>query len=196
MKPATWLSGAALAAVLVLAPKAQALTDKLTDAQAAEALEFGTANAGRIEAVLADLYGCCGADRALVIRSKWCKLALVAGITAQQGRVPGASDRQQILQDKNLQIDITVYGPRIDFARAYRAHILQNGTTVQPDMLHADHFQSDKSAPAAGHAFSPWYAIIRAYFPYAGLRLDRPFQLVLVTQRGNRTFDVDPRRYK
>ena len=183
-------------ATFLYAPEALALTETLTAPQITEALEFGAANAGRIEAVLSDLYGCCGKQRDLVIRSKWCKLALLAGIKAQQGGAAAASDQAQIMQDSNLQIDIAVYGPVIDFARDYRARIEQDNATVKPELLHADHFQKGKNLPASGHDFSPWYAIIRAYFPYKSLKLDHPFRLVLETQREQRTYDIDPRKFK
>ena len=184
---------AALTYLIAHAPGALALTDKLTPPLISEALDFGAANSAKIESVLSDLYGCCGIEPVIIIRSKWSKLALLSGIRAQHGGTPAESDQSLILQDASLQIDITAYGHGTDFAREYKTRILQGGKTIEPVRLHADHFQKSKS-PAT--SLYDWYAIIRTYFPYSALDLTKPFTIVLERPQGAKTYEIDPRRYK
>jgi hypothetical protein len=182
--------------ILMLAfSPAQAITVNPTAEQIQEAVEFGSTNHTGIEKTLSALYACCGTDRDLIIRTKWSKLALVSGIKADQGRAITLQDKESIIQDASLQIDIAVYGPSIEFAREYSAYARQNGKKVLPEQLHADHFQAGGKSQKAG-ALSAYYAIIRTYFRYDALDVTKPFTLVLVKQQGAQVYEIDTARYK
>ncbi len=164
-----------------------AITDNLTRSQVQEALEFGRASQRDIEKTLMSLYGCGPAAPEVVVRTKWCKLALLAGIKAQQGRAVStrfAEEQEAILQDPALQIDITVYGSSIEFARSYTVHAMQEGKKILPEMIHADHFQASPHSQNAGQGFSSYYATIRAYFRYDMLALQKPFSIIVVKPQG------------
>ena len=183
---------------LVLFPfcSSYAVTDNLTHQQVQEALEFGRASQHDIEKTLASIYGCGPAAPEVVVRTKWSKLAMLAGIKLQQGRDVSPQEQNEILQDTTLQIDSTVYGPSIEFARGYTVYIMQEGKKILPDMLHADHFQASEKVKTAQQGFSGYYATIRAYFSYKGLFLQKPFSLILVKPQGLQTYEIDPRKYK
>jgi hypothetical protein len=174
---------------------AQAITVNPAEEQVQEAVEFGRTNHADIEKTLAALYTCCGTARDLTIRTKWSKLALVAGIKAEQGRAITLQDKDSIMQDSSLQIDIAVYGPSIEFAREYSAYARQNGKKVLPDQLHADHFQAGGKSQKAG-ALSAYYAIIRTYFRYDAIDVTKPFTLVLVKPQGTQVYEIDSAKYK
>ena len=183
-------------AIIVLSfSPAQGLTDNLSATQMREAAEFGRTNNAAIEKTVESLYACCGGSRDIIIRSKWSKLALIAGIRAQQGSDILRQDQDAIMQDTSLQIDITVSGPSIEFAREYTAYALQNGRKILPDQLHADHFQATRKSPKAG-SLSAYYAIIRTYFKYDSLDVTKRFSLVLVKLNETQTYEVDPGKYK
>ena len=184
-----------IASVMLYLSPVQALTDKPSAAQMLEAVEFGRTNHAGIEKTLDALYACCGSTRDIIIRTKWCKLALIAGIKAQQGSDITGRDRDAIMQDPNLQIDITVSGPSIDFAHEYTAYALQNDKKILPDLLHADHFQTGEKLQKAG-SLSAYYAIIRTYFRYDALDITKRFNLVLVKQQGMQVYEIDPVKYK
>lgn len=183
---------------LVLCPCSivHAITGNLTSSQVREALEFGRANQGDIEKTLMNLYGCGPAAPDVVVRTKWCKLALLAGIKAQQGRDMSRHEQEAVLQDTTLQIDITMHGTSLEFARAYTVHALQDGRQIMPDMLHADHFQESPHTAQTGQGFCTFYATIRVYFKYDSLALQKPFSLVVVKPRKSETFEVNPRKFK
>jgi hypothetical protein len=179
---------------------AHAITDNLTRSQVQEALEFGKANQHDIEKILMNLYGGGTAAPGVVVRTKWCKLALLAGIKAQQGRavLTPASEQEQgaILRDPALQIDITVYGTSLEFARGYTVHAMQEGKMILPEMMHADHFQASPHSQNTGHGFSAYYATIRVYFKYDMLALQKPFSIVVVKPQGSDTYEINPKKFK
>ncbi len=183
------------AVVLCPCSVVHAITDNLTRSQVQEALEFGRANQRDIEKTLMSLYGSGPAAPEVVVRTKWCKLALLAGIKAQQGKVVSSEEQQAILQDPALQIDITVYGSSIEFARSYTVHALQEGKKILPDMAHADHFQASAHSQNAGQA-SSYYATIRAYFRYDILPLQKPFSIIVVKPQGTHACDINPQKFK
>jgi len=174
-----------------------AITDNLTRSQVQEALEFGRANQRDIEKTLMNLYGCGPASPEVVVRTKWCKLALLAGIKAQQGKAVSPQEQEAILQDPTLQIDITLEGSSIEFARSYTVHATQEGEKIQPDMFHADHFQSSQHFQKNSQSFSSYYATIRAYFRYDMLALQKPLSIVIVKPGGAATYDINhPQKFK
>ncbi len=184
------------AAVLCPCSVLHAITDNLSTSQVREALEFGSASQSGIEKTLMSLYSCGPAAPEVVVRTKWCKLALLAGIKAQQGKDVSVQEQDAILRDATLQIDCTVYGPSIEFARSYTAYVLQDDKKILPDMFHADHFQTSSQLKTAQQGFSPYYATMRAYFRYDGLSLQKPFSLVLVKPQGLQTYKIDAQKFK
>lgn len=174
---------------------AQAISDTLSASQIQEAVEFGRTNHGSIEKILDSLYSCCGDSRDLIIRTKWCKIALIAGIKAHEGKDISAHARGSIMEDPTLQIDIIVTGPTIEFARSYTASVVQNSKKIYPDQLHADHFQSGGNHQKIG-SLSGYYAVIRTYFKYADLDVTKPFSLVLAKPGGTQEYKIDPAKYK
>jgi hypothetical protein len=200
MKAACFFTFIVCAAIFCPCSAVHAITDNLTRSQVQEALEFGKASQRDIEKTLMNLYGCGPASPEVVVRTKWCKLALLAGIKAQQGRAVttpvSAEEQEAILQDPLLQIDSTVYGSSIEFARSYTVHAMQEGKKILPEMIHADHFQASPHSRNAGQAFSSYYATIRAYFRYDMLALQKPFSIIVVSPRGAATHEINPQKFK
>ena len=183
-------------AVLCPCSDVRAITDNLTRSQVQEAREFGRANQREIEKTLMNLYGCGPTAPDVVVRTKWCKLALLAGIKAQQAMAMSLQEQEAILQDTTLQIDITVYGSNIEFARSYTVYALQEGKKILPEMIHADHFQASPHSQNAGQGFSSYYATIRVYFKYDMLVMQKPFSIVVVKPQGADTYEINPQKFK
>ncbi|MCX5900086.1 MAG: hypothetical protein NTX06_05010 [Proteobacteria bacterium] len=184
------------AVVLCPCSVVHAITDNLTRSQVQEALEFGRANQRDIEKTLMSLYGCGPAAPEVIVRTKWCKLALLAGIKAQQGKDVSMQEQEAILQDPTLQIDTTVYGSSIEFARSYTVHAMQEGKKILPDMSHADHFQASQQSKTAQQGFATYYATIRAYFRYDMLALQKPFSIAVARPQGSDTYEINPQKFK
>ncbi|MBN2107377.1 MAG: hypothetical protein JW832_08110 [Deltaproteobacteria bacterium] len=200
MKAACVFTFIMCAAMLCPASAVHAITDNLTRSQVREALEFGRANQRDIEKTLMSLYGCGPASPEVVVRTRWCKLALLAGIKAQQGKAVftavSTQEQEAILQDPTLQIDITVHGPSIEFARSYTVHALQDGRKIVPEIFHADHFQESPHIAKTDQGFCSYYATIRAYFKYDTIALQRPFSIVVVKPQGSDMYEINPLKFK
>jgi hypothetical protein len=187
-----------LCCAVVLCPCSvvHAISDNLTRSQVQEAREFGRANQRDIEKTLMSLYGCAPAAPEVIVRTKWCKLALLAGIKAQQGNAVSMQEQEAILQDSTLQIDITVYGSSIEFARSFTVYAMQEGKKIPPEMIHADHFQASPHSQNGGQGFSSYYATIRAYFKYDILAVQKPFSIVVKKPQGGDTYEINPQKFK
>lgn len=161
---------------------ARAVLVNLSAAAIEEAAQFGSANSNTIEAALKQKYGpgkSLPCAHEVELRTKWCKLALMSGLEARQGKGISAEQQASILDDPFLQINITVYGQSPDFARSYSAYARQGETLINPEKIHADHFQVAPHRKNALKGFPPYYATIRAYFKYTGINPEGKIAIVL-----------------
>jgi hypothetical protein len=164
-----------------------------------EAISFGSAHRGSIEKDLDKRYVFGSAEEYAdggIIHSKWYKLALMAGYKAQRGETVTPQEQSDILSDPCLQINITVHGQNLDFAKAYQVTLLQKGKEIKPDKIHADHFthqHPDKNPPAG---FPCCRAVLRVYFKYSAI--DPAGAAIVAVKKDNKTvrFDIDFARFR
>jgi hypothetical protein len=159
-----------------------------------EAISFGSAHRGSIEKDLDKRYVFGSAEEYAdggIIHSKWYKLALMAGYKAQRGETVTPQEQSDILADPCLQINITVHGQSLDFAKAYQVTVLQQGREIKSEKVHADHFthQPPANKPPAG--FPCCRAVLRVYFKYSAI--DPAGAAIVVVKKDNKTvrFDID-----
>jgi len=159
-----------------------------------EAISFGSAHRGSIEKDLDKRYVFGSAEEYAdggIIHSKWYKLALMAGYKAQRGETVTPQEQSDILADPCLQINITVHGQSLDFAKAYQVTVLQQGREIKSEKVHADHFthQHPANKPPAG--FPCCRAVLRVYFKYSAI--DPAGAAIVVVKKDNKTvrFDID-----
>ncbi len=185
-------------AVSVCAPPAEAVHVSLTRQQAAEAVAFGRTHAQQIDKALYGEYcvgQCTFFSEYVLVRSKWFKLAHLAALKATSGSTLTDEDKERIMDDERLQIDITVYGNRSDFARDYSVTLVQNNTSIQPAQIHADH-TAQQSHISPGSAFPSYRATIRCYFPYGKISPDKTAQLLLRKDGARKPFTINLGDYK
>jgi hypothetical protein len=173
---------------------ADAVVINLSPWECEEALAFGKAHRGSIEKDLDKRYAFGSAEAYAdggTIHSKWYKLALMAGYNAQRGDILSPQEQSEILADPRLQINITVHGKNLDFAKAYQVALQQQGKEIKPEKFHADHFmhQHPGKNPPAG--FPCCRAVLRAYFKYTDI--DPASAAVLIVTKDNKTvrFNID-----
>ena len=178
---------------------APAVTINLSPRDCEEAISFGKAHRASIDKELDKRYAFGSAEEYAdggTVHSKWYKLALMAGYKAQRGEAVTPQEQSEILADPCLQINITVHGQSLDFAKAYQVTMLQQGKEIKADKIHADHFthqHSDKNQPAG---FPCCRAVLRAYFKYSDI--DPAGAAILVVNKDSKTvrFDIDFARFK
>jgi len=178
---------------------ADAVVINLSPRDCEEAISFGSAHRGSIEKDLDKRYAFGSAEEYAdggTIHSKWYKLALMAGYKAQRGETVTPQEQSDILSDPCLQINITVHGKNLDFAKAYQVTLLQQGKEIKPEKIHADHFthQHPANKPPAG--FPCCRAVLRVYFKYSAI--DPAGAAIVVLKKDNKTvrFDIDFARFK
>jgi len=159
-----------------------------------EAISFGKAHRTSIDKELDKRYAFGSAEEYAdggTINSKWYKLALMAGYKAQRGETVTPQEQSEILADPCLQINITVHGQSLDFAKAYQVTVLQQGREIKSEKVHADHFthQHPANKPPAG--FPCCRAVLRVYFKYSAI--DPAGAAIVVVKKDNKTvrFDID-----
>jgi len=146
-----------------------AVQEHLSPDEVGQAAAFGRKQAASAEQTLQVRYrtGGCGAyEVCVIVRSKWYKIALMAARSSLLGNGITPGQQEQILGDRFLQIDVVVYGRRLDFARNYTVTMVQQGRSIRPDKTHADHFQNPLRGRKAMEGFPCCRATIRNYFRY------------------------------
>jgi hypothetical protein len=188
-----------IAGMLCLAVMVQAVLVNLDTLNVEEAKRFGAANKKKIDRVLEKLYGL-GSEgplgREVVVRTKWCKLALLAAAKAREGADITAQELQLILEDPLLQIDLRVSGNSLDFARDFTVLLRQRDREIMPGKLHADHFQAASRTGRTPPGFPAYAATIRAYFNYAQLDPAAAGVLVLKKNAAEKMFTIDLGAFK
>ena len=188
-----------LAGVLCCPVIVQAVLVTLHAPDIEEAKKFGAENKKKIEEALEKLYGL-GRQELLghevVVRTKWCKLALLASVKALEHAAITEQELKLILEDPLLQIDIRVCGNNLDFARDYSVLLRQNDKVIMPEKIHANHFQAAPRARTAPSGFPAYTATIRAYFTYEQLDPTAMSTLVVKKDSEEKPYALDLSAFK
>jgi hypothetical protein len=188
-----------LCSLILPALPADAVVINLSPRDCEEAISFGKAHRASIDKELDKRYVFGSAEEYAdggTINSKWYKVALMTGYKAQRGETVTPQEHSEILADPCLQINITVHGQSLDFAKAYQVTMLQHGKEIKADKIHADHFthqHSDKNQPAG---FPCCRAVLRAYFKYSDI--DPAGAAILIVKKDSKIvrFDIDFARFR
>ena len=178
---------------------AHALMVNLSPQDGAKAIAFGSEHRGSIAKDLDARYAFGSADQFVeggVVHTKWYKLAFLSAQKAQQGGSLSAQEQAEIVSDPCLQVNIKVYGRSLNFARDYQVTLLQDGTVIKPEKMHADSFISDPAAKKSMAGFPGYWAIIRTYFRYDAFKPAAPAILALKKDGRESYFQIDFTRYK
>ena len=130
----------------------------------------------------------------IIVRTKWHKLVLLFMAKAP-GSALSDAEKKLILGDPNIQIDIILFGHSLGFAREYKALISQGALRLEPEKLHADHFQvMNKTGIHSG--FPDYRATLRTYFDPKRIDISKPFSLILLRDGREESFPIDLKNYR
>ncbi len=162
------------------------------------ALDFGKKYKDASEEKLKKIY-CIGScdpfSVQVIVRTKWHKLARMAGIKAAKGEILTEDEQKNILSDNLLQIDIVVHGNRMDFAEHYSTRLAQGKKSITPEKLHSSHTHRGKRSRRTT-AFPEYTATIRSYFRYDMVNTAAPADLYLNIDGKEKKFTIDFNKYK
>ena len=119
-----------------------------------------------------------------------------SGLLSDKGIKPTEEQRDMILNNTELQIDVHAVGDRMDFANDYRVHLLQKGVKIVPVKTSADDvaYYPKKGDMISG--FPRYHATIRAYFPYDKIAPDAMADIILQKDKKEVIFSVNLADYK
>jgi hypothetical protein len=131
-----------------------------------------------------------------IIRTKWSKLAMLAGLLIATDKELTETDKERILENTNLQIDIYTFGDTIEFAKEYKAHLVQNDKIIHPEKVSANHVTYLPGRRLVTSGFPKYRATVRSYFPYDGINPNKKATIVLVKDKEEVVFEVNFANYK
>jgi hypothetical protein len=131
-----------------------------------------------------------------IIRTKWSKLAMLAGLLIATDKELTETDKERILENTNLQIDIYTFGDTIEFAKEYKSHLVQNDTIVHPEKVSANHVTYLPGRRAVASGFPKYRATVRSYFSYEGINPNNKARIVLVKDKEEVVFEINFANYR
>lgn len=178
---------------------ARAVVVNLSTQEIEEAIAFGKAHSSSIEKPLDERYSFGPATPYAengTIHTRWYKLAFLAAVAARRGTAVTQQQQSDILSDPCLQINATIYGHGLDFAKEYQVSLIQKGKELKPDKFHADHFTSHQGTEKPFAGFPCCWAVLRCYFKYDSLDPAGTATLVIKKDGNETRLDIDFKRYK
>jgi hypothetical protein len=183
--------------VLTLPLQAGAVLLDLTENDIREARAFAELHKKNTGIVLNNTYSIGGNQlfsERIIVRTKWHKLALLY-MVKDPGTELTEAEKEAVIEDPNLQIDIILFGHSLGFAKEYKALISQGALRLEPEKLHADHFQvlNQTGIPSG---FPDYRATIRTYFDPKRIDTSKPFSLILLRDGREESFSIDLKNFK
>lgn len=131
-----------------------------------------------------------------IVRTKWSKLMVIAGLLASRSRRPSDEEIKAIIENTELQIDLHALGARMDFANSYTTYIVQSGRRIDPEKIAVNDVAYLPHEGFATSAFPQYRATIRSYFSYDKLNPFGKAEIVLVKDKKKVSFALDFAGYK
>ena len=131
-----------------------------------------------------------------ILRTKWSKLMVISGLMAAKDSRPTEQEQFMILGDTALQVDIHVYGDRMDFANAYKVYLVQSEKQIEADKISADDAAYSPPGGSGTTGFPKYRATIRSYFDYGKIDPKAKTKVVLVKDKKKVIFEVNFAEYK
>ena len=131
-----------------------------------------------------------------ILRTKWSKLMIISGLMAARSLIPTDQEQSMILGDSTLQVDIHVYGDRMDFANAYKVYLVQSEKQIEADKISADDAAYSLPGGSGTTGFPKYRATIRAYFEYDKIDPKAKTKVILVKDKKKVNFEVNFAEYK
>ena len=184
---------------LWLCTAAGALQVTISREEAENALQQGRVKRDRVSEYINRTYGFGEEERYGehgIVRTKWSKLMLLAGLLAIKSGTPSEAELTGILSGTDLQVDLHAFGDRAGFADAYTTYMVQAGRRIDPEKIGVDDvaYPAGDNAPASG--FPRYQATIRSYFLYDKINPAGKVEIVLVKNKKRVSFEVNLADYK
>ncbi len=186
--------------ILIAFNNAFAILVNLSKKDKADALQKGAEWKGSVTKYVKQHYAFGGKgvfEENGILRTKWSKLLLLAGLLAESGKKPTVQEQKSILTDIDLQIDVHVFGNKMDFANGYKVYLIQGGRHIEPDKISADDVSClSRRVGVSSTGFPQYYATIRSFFAYDKINPKAKTKIVLVKDSKEVVFEINFADYK
>lgn len=182
-----------------LGTAAEALLVTVSREEAEEALRQGREKGHRVSEYVNRAYGFGQEERYGehgIVRTKWSKLMVLAGLLAIKGGKPSEAELTGILTSTDLQVDLHAFGDRAGFADAYTTYIVQAGRRIDPEKIAVDDVAYPGGDGSAASGFPRYQATIRSYFLYNKINPTDKAEIVLVKNKKKVSCEVRFTDYK
>lgn len=188
-----------LALLFIPCSRAGALLINLNDQERAEALKEGSEQGFNVIKYVNQLYKFGEGDvfsESGILRTKWSKLMIIAGLMAVKDLKPTDQEQLMVLNDTTLQFDLHAYGDRMDFANDYKVYLMQKDKQIEADIISAGDVAYSPPESAVTTGFPKYRATIRAYFDYGKIDPRAKTKVVLLKDNKKVIFEVNFADYK
>jgi hypothetical protein len=180
-------------------PSVEALLVTLGPQELEDALKQGREKGDRVVEDINRRYSFGGEDRYSengIIRTKWSKVMVLAGLMAARNRTPSQDELNAILASTDLQIDLHAFGSRMDFANSYTTCLVQSGKRIDPEKIAANDVVYLAGEGLAVSGFPRYRATIRSYFSYDKINPADTAEIILTKDGKKVSFKVNFADYK
>jgi hypothetical protein len=184
---------------LIPCSEAGAILINLNDQERTEAIQQGGEQGSNIIKYINQHYKFGKGDlfqESGIVRTKRSKLMIISGLMAARSLIPTEQEQSMILSDTTLQIDIHVYGDRMDFANAYQVYLVQSEKQIEADKISADDVAYSPQGGGGTTGFPQYRATIRSYFEYNKIDPRAKTKVVLMKDNKKVIFEVNFADYK
>jgi len=196
-RPISFISLCAL--LFIPCSRAGALLINVNDQERAEALKQGSEQGFNVIKYVNQLYKFGEGDvfsESGILRTKWSKLMIIAGLMAVKDLKPTDQEQLMILNDTTLQFDLHAYGDRMNFADDYKVYLIQKDKQIEADTISADDVAYSPPESAVATGFPKYRATIRSYFDYGKIDPKAKATVVLVKDNKKVIIEVNFAEYK
>jgi hypothetical protein len=180
-------------------PSAEALLVTLSPQELEDAMKQGREKGDRVVEYINRRYSFGGKDRYAengIIRTKWSKVMVLAGLMAARDRTPSKEELNAILAGTDLQIDLHTFGSRMDFADSYTTCLVQSGKRIDPEKIAANDVVYLAGEGRAASGFPRYRATIRSYFPSDKINPAARAEIILTKDGKKVSFEVNFADYR
>ena len=175
-------------------PSVEALLITLSPQELEDALKQGREKGDRVIEYINRRYAFGGKDRFAengIIRTKWSKVMVLAGLLAARGRAPSEEELNTVLASTDLQIDLHAFGGRMDFANSYTTCLVQSGKRIDPEKIAANDVVYLAGEGLAVSGFPRYRATIRSYFSFDKINPAETAEIILTKDGKQVSFKVN-----
>ena len=129
-----------------------------------------------------------------IVRTKWSKLALIAGSYSADGEKITKDQGRLITDFSFFQVDLYTHGDKQNFENNYKVYLVQKGKLIEPEQIKKKDIT--KFFKMKYKEYTRHCAIITSYFAYEMIYPTETAELVLIKGKDREVFNLNLADYR